>query len=202
MSYEILKIPWTLEEPYSEMSKEGAKEFFEWLNQNVDYRLGQLDLLVKLSGESFILDFSPESLLPLGHLLKRILRIRKKTDAEMKVLVDSVPDWLKETVKSQDIVLSEQSLSIAFDLAIYFSYVLMKADKRIKWKMYTKASKLNINRNQLILTGTTKLECNPIMSVKLICFQIATGKEKPDALINFYNGSMKELLGLSKVEVV
>lgn len=194
MSYEMLKIPWTLEEPYAEMSKEGAKEFFEWLNQNVDYRLGQLDLLVKLSGESFSLDYSPESLLPLGHLLKRVLRIRKKTDAEMKILVERVPEWLKETVKSQDIELTEQSLSIAFDLAIYFSYVLMKADKRIKWKMYTKASKLNINRNQLILTGTTKLECNPIMSVKLICFQIAKGKEKPDALINFYNESMRKLL--------
>ncbi len=195
MSYKILEIPENLEKPYSEMSKAGALAFFEWLNQNAQVRIAELDSLLKSSGENVLLDFSPESLVPLGYWLKKVLMIREKTDEEIRTLVDSVPDWLKETVKTQDKELTEQSLSIAFDLAIYFSQVLIKADDRIKWNMHTKASKLDANRNQLVLTTGNKLDVNPIQSMKVICYQIATGKEKTDALINFYYGSMSNLLG-------
>ncbi len=195
MSYELLEIPWILESPYSEMSKPGALEFFEWLNQNIGYRLGQLTLLIDPSGENITLDFSPESLLPLGYLLKDLLQIRKKTDEEMKTLVECVPKWLEESVKSQDEELTEKSLSIVFDLAIYFSRVLMRTDDRIKWKMHTKASKLDINRNQLILTGITKLNCNPIRSMKLACFQIATNEKEPNRLRELYDVCMTKLIG-------
>lgn len=186
MKYEILQIPWTLESPYSEMTKYGASEFFEWLKQNVDYRLSQLSLLVKLSGENVTLDFSRDSLLNLGYSLTGILKIRKKTEEEMKTLIESVPDWLKESVKDQDEVLNEKSLSIAFDLAIYFSQVLIKADNRIKWKMHTRASKLDADRNQLILTGTSKVRHNPIRSMQIVCFKIAKGEYESTRLYELY----------------
>lgn len=195
MSYKILEIPENLEKPYSEMSKQGAISFFDWLNQNAQSRIIELDSLIKSSGENITLDFSAESLLPLGYWLKRALRIRKKTEEEIKTLVDSVPDWLKETVKTKDKELSEESFSVVFDLAVYFSQVLIKADDRINWEMRTKASKLDADRNQLVLIGETKLVCNPIRSIEIICFGIATGKEKPEILREFFDICKDDLLG-------
>jgi hypothetical protein len=193
MQYQPLKIPPTLETPYSEMRKAGARTFFEWLNHNAEYRIGELQRLAG-SRAGAVLDYSPESLLPLGRFLQAQLAIRSKADADMSAMVERAPDWLKTSVTSQNIELTEMSLSIAFDVAIYFSKVLMAADDRIKWRMFTTRSKLDADRNQLVLVGTSKWQFNPIRSMDVLCFQIATGKEKDDALFKFFHVVMGNLV--------
>jgi|GEM_PF-7102422 len=193
MDYKIFEIPTFLERPYTEMSKEGAIVFFDWLNQIVEERMAELDSLTQ--GElNTTLDFSPKSLLPLGYWLREKLKLRKRTDEEIREMVEGVPGWLKESIASRDEVLDELSLSIVFDMAIYVSQVLMKADERIKWKMHTKASKLDADRNQLILTGTTKWHCNPIRSMEIMCFGIAKQKRKPTEIKEFYEMCINNLI--------
>ena len=186
MPYEIVKIPWTLESPYSEMSKDGAKEFFEWLTQNAEYRVAELGRLIKSSATHISLDCSPESLLPLGYWLRDKLTIRKRTESEMKELVKDVPDWVRASLGKRDTELTPESFSIAFDVAIYFSLVLMRADKRIAWKMHTKAGKLDADRNQLILVGNGKVHHNPIRSVQIVCSKMAKGEYDSTRLHELY----------------
>jgi hypothetical protein len=114
----------------------------------------------------------------------------------METILDNIPDWLKETTKKRDTDLDARSLSISFDLAIYFSQVLMDADNRIKWAMHTKGSKLDADLNQLVLTEPGKMRFNPIRTMKIFCFQVAAGKERPEALLELYDVWMKNLVHL------
>jgi len=123
MSYKIIKIPEILEQPYSEMSAKGAKTFFRWFNEIVPTRLSELNSLLKDSGENITLNYSPTSLLPLGYWLKRVLGIRRKTAGEVILVSEHIPYWLQDSLKPQETELTEKSLSIAFDSAIYFSEV-------------------------------------------------------------------------------
>jgi hypothetical protein len=177
------------------MGKAGAKEFFEWLNQNADFRISQLKSLIKSSEGSFDLDFSSESLEPLGSWLSKVLTTRQRTNAEMQELFKGVPDWVRETLRTRNTELTAKSISIAFDVALYFSRVLMHADARITWVMHTRASKLDADRNQLILIGPSQARHNPIRSIQLVCFQISTGKEKPEALGRLFGTWLTSMVG-------
>lgn len=194
MDYKVLEIPAFLERPYTEMSKEGAIVFFDWLNKIVGERMIQLDSLTRGALKNTTLDFSAESLLPLGFWLRDNLKLRKRTEDEIWEKVERAPSWLKESIESRDEVLDELSLSIVFDMAIYFSQVLIKVDERISWKMHTKASKLDVNRNQLVLTGTTEWLCNPVRSMEIMCFGIAKGKKKTTRLRELHETCINNLI--------
>jgi hypothetical protein len=190
--YEILELPSALGARYFEMSKSEAEEFFAWLQQNYLRRISELLKFVRQSG-GFDLDFTPESLVPMGEWLVSNLRLRKNTAEEMEEYIGRAPSWLVDTLSENDLTLTEVSLSISFDLALYFSRVLMRMSPAISWEIHTKARKLDADLNQLIVNGGTDFHLNPVRSMKVLCFGLATGRKAPTDLVDFLHATFARL---------
>ena len=194
MDYELIKIPWTAGSLYSDMSKDEAMAFFEWIEVNAEYRVSQLQSYINQSRACFHLDHSPRSLLSLGEWLANTLKLQCRSPKDMKDLVNSVPEWIKDSMRDRNVELTPESMSLALDVGIYFSRALMKSDDKIKWKMHVNASELDADHNQLVLTGPTGMQYNPVRAMQQICLKIAKREVKTTRLFELFESWRGNLL--------
>src|SRR6266571_6022325 len=147
-----------LSKPFETMTPREAKLSFVEFLQTKGERLEIL--LATINAESppvaGTLDFTPESLVPLGRWLSNHVHVRKLTIEELRVereqfgqtrVVQKHPA-LKEYFHRlmSDWKLTEETLSLCWDIGIYFGEVFTKRYDTVQWTYFTSPKTVDVNR--------------------------------------------------------
>lgn len=158
-----------------------------WLKENSDKRVGKLQSLInETSTNELRLDFSSKSLILLGEWLYDILETRLISEEEIAEIEERMPEWVKAGMERRTKRLTEKSISISFDTAIYFGLTLLRNHPELKCSVH-KGGKLDIDHNQPVIVGFKYSPFNPYQI-------IATG-----AVLSIQEGDKNRLFELYNI---
>jgi hypothetical protein len=171
MTYRINQPPFTLEFP--NMSKGELQAYASWFHQILPERIAELTTTVKgTSGyEGWEPVQTPESLEPLGRWFEGQVERRKKTAEELAEARGS----LKLPVAVPETELTNRTFSLAMDIGMYLSQVLLKTLPGTRWDQVLK-SKQNVDYGQPVIMGFGKVSLNPVGIMVVKAYSISRGK--------------------------
>ena len=160
-NYKIIQLPTS--KKINDLTEKEAKEFNDWFIKIIPKRINILKNYVKEDNKTIAskLDFSPESLVPLGEWFSTKVSTRKRTKEEIeqeRLILYKFPD-----IEPEGWTYTEETFSLFFDMGMYLGSVFIKKYKSVKWFYVTKPRSY-IDRNWPLLDGF-KLEWNPIGAV-------------------------------------
>lgn len=175
MSYETISPPFTLDFP--NMSKKELKEYFVWFHGIIPRRLEVLLAAVHETDEfsDWKPDLSPESLNRLGEWFASQVQVRSRTAEEMAEMEKGSLHPI--TIPNRE--LTNRTFSVAFDIGIYLSQVLLKSIPSLKWEQPRK-SKNFVDYGQPVLSGGRTF--NPVRMMVTQAYGLADGKRLPEDL--------------------
>lgn len=191
---------------FKNLTKDQAKIRFDWFVAAIPSRLQNLVDSIKTSGHQSTadrLDYSPESLFPLARWLSLHSHIRKKTAAEYQRSLEGISrPFLEDDPKEivTDWTWTSETISLFFDVGIYFARVLQKQFKNVNWTFVTKPSKY-IYVNKPILLGF-KIHMSPsdlVQTSVIKMHQKRAGPEELKRIYDFWVTRMKDYLDEPKL---
>lgn len=183
--YSIFHPPFSI--AFKEMEKKVARNYLEWFLEQIPKRVLILANYVQsFSGyDNWRSDLTPSSLDGLGKWFFENVTIRKRSGTEIENIYSNGPDWFKN-IEIPDYELTDRTLSFSIDIGMYLSQVLMQNIPDLRWKIGPKPMK-SIDYQQPVLTGTGKLNFNPIHITITLAYGIANRTKGPERLRELYD---------------
>jgi hypothetical protein len=185
MEYIFMQPPFEVK-PFKEMTKKDAKKHFDWYVGNIPNRIEMLRNAYEVTdgGRKEDLDLSSESLVKVWNWYINKAEINEKSKEEIESVKNKVPEWIDRNIGSQKISLGW--MSIAMDIAIYFSECFVREFATIKWGIVSKPNSLAYV-NKPVLTGfKTGIELDATNIVKNLTLKVANGEKDSEALLKLY----------------
>ncbi|MGM7703480.1 hypothetical protein ACSVDE_17240 [Pseudalkalibacillus sp. Hm43] len=153
MKYPLMDPPFKVI-PFKEMTKQEAQRHFDWYVGNIQERMDLLKDAYSLtnSNNKDILDYSPQSLIPLWEWYLSQIEPNQKTSEELEREMEKVPEWLKNDVKENIYKPTTGTLILAMDISIYFSEVFTHNFNSIHWGFVSEPKSL-AHVNSPVLLG-------------------------------------------------
>lgn len=189
-NYSLINLPF--HKSGSELTATEAQEYFDWFVSVIPERIGVLNGLVQ-ENEPLIskgLDVTnPDSLIPLGNWLKENVSAVKRTENELQTLKKNVVGPLRHISDQviQDWELSPESLSLAYDVGMYFGEVLIaEQPEKLKWRLRNNAEIDSIDNdyNQPVVQNV--LWVNPVHLVRVLEYGFVDGTRDSSRLHELY----------------
>src|SRR5258707_9408155 len=146
-AYSMIEPPFTLK--FSEMSRKELRDYFKWFQDVIPQRIGVLSNAVKDSPgfEDWRPDYTPTSLNALGNWFATEVHTRPRTQDERNQIARSpfsseMSDW----------ELTTRTISLAMDVAMYLSEVLLRNHPALHWDQEF-GSKRYIDYGKPVLAG-------------------------------------------------
>ncbi len=190
-NYELVQFPF--EGKFSDLSKEDSQRVFEWFLKAIPERLDFLFAVIKNEDKNLYkqLDYSQKSLIYIGEWLSRHVHKRNRTREEIRKEYENLNPKFKGHLEIEDWVLSDETISLCFDVGIYFSKVFQRKFKDVKWSYYTKP-KNDIDVNKPILRGF-KIPLNPFNIVLVFASKVVDKNQGSQYLYNLFEIWRKDL---------
>lgn len=185
MKYEIIQPPFTLK--FRVMSKVEANNYFNWFLDQIPVRINVLEQAVQFTPgyEDWRADYTSESLGKLGKWFYERVETRQRTEGEKVDIYGKAPDWFRN-VEVQDWELTNRSFSLAMDIGMYLSQVLVKNLPDLQWMLVEKP-KNDMDFQQPVLKGTGRLVFNPVSTMVTLAYGFARNNKSPDRLREIYD---------------
>src|SRR6266851_6630039 len=148
MAYQTIQPPFPLR--FREMSKKELKDYFRWFVEVLPERISELTEAVRQSHgfETWQPDYAPASLDTLGNWFAVQAEARNRTQEELEAIKNRL-------VFPMDIPgeeLTNRTFSLAMDVGMYFSQVLLKNHPSLHWEQPTDDKKF-ADYGQPVLVG-------------------------------------------------
>lgn len=161
--YKLIEFP--IKGPFKEMTESEARESFIWFIHIIPERIEILKTFLKETGYNpRKLDFSPKSLDYLGEWLAKHVTTRKLTREETEKIENGLSEHLKPHIEIPKEDLSEETLSLCYDIGMYFGEVFRKHIKGVEWD-FVRKPKNDLFYHQPVLVGG-KIPLNPVWIVQ------------------------------------
>ena len=183
MSYQVINdLP--VDFYFSDKSKGQLKLYAEWFFGNKDYRIQQLENIVKstINFEDWNADYTVNSLKKLGSWLNKNIITEKLTNEEIRLKRQKVPNY----IEIRDFDLTKETYSKLIDVGMYFGEVFIKRNKGLKWEQYFSKIKNDSNQGHIVIKGFGKLQLNPIRIAYITGSAMADKKESDNSLYESY----------------
>ena len=157
MSYTIIQPPFTLK--LREMPKKELHRYYQWFMDALPQRVNELAGAVKQTPgfEAWQPDCTPASLDTLGQWFAGQVETRKRTQEELQ----AIKDRLVFPMDIPNEELTNRTFSLAMDIGMYFSQVLMKNYPSLKWEQPLDDKKF-ADYGQPCLSGFGPVSLNPV----------------------------------------
>lgn len=150
MSYKEMVIPF-MTVPFEEMKKKQAEQYYRWYVETLDERVGRLQKHIMETGNTLVLDRTPESLIGLWEWFEPRIELCQKTDLELEDEAERFSERMRYHVMENSKKLSAETVTIAWDIAAYFGEVVIVNNPQIRWGYLSKPKKLHgVNRPRLL----------------------------------------------------
>ncbi len=183
MIYEGVDPP--LEKDFYSLNKKEAMRYFEWFVSIIPKRIAMLRKACVSDGIGDILDYTPESLVPLWRWYLDDVRFEEQSREEYEARLASVPDYMWHHV-NQTVVARGYRL-IAWDISIYFAECMLRACPKISWGIVFKP-KNYVAVNRPILVGfENDLDLDTHQIVRTQMHRILDNGTDEGKLLHFFN---------------
>jgi hypothetical protein len=178
MAYEILSPPFSLD--YKNMSKPELKAYCQWFMAQMLARFAMLETTVRESPEfrDWAMDFSANSLHSLGHWYTSQIETFQRTPEEIAEIKSKLP--FQFDIDNYDLTI--RTISLAYDLGMYFGQVMVKSHLTLKWDQVLK-DKRDIEYGHPVVAGF-KYDgtMDPVHLMTVLAYSIANGSKGGDRL--------------------
>lgn len=185
--YKTIEPPFTLK--FWDMPKKELRDYFRWFEDIIPERVAELTRVVKSSDgfEHWKPDYTPSSLNALGSWFATQVQTRPRTGQELAEIAVQSPfprsDW----------ELTNRTISLAMDIAIYLSQVLLHNHPRLKWDQQF-GSKKYIDYGQPVLTGfPNDVPMNPVRVVTSLAYGLVKNTTSTKALREIYDSLQQQI---------
>lgn len=166
-TYQIIQPPFTLK--FEEMPKAELKDYFRWFQDILPERIAELTSAVKSSRgfEGWQPDFAPESLDALGEWFATQIETRPRTREEIEEFNAQSP----YPIELSDRQLTNRTFSLAMDIGMYLSQVLLKNHSLLKWDQPLRAKKfVDYGQPVLIPFHEGKVPFDPVRMIVTLAY--------------------------------
>lgn len=182
--YEIIQPPYHLK--FREMSRNQAREYFEWFQRQIPIRINILARYIQSFPQyhDWKSTFTLDSIEDLGAWFIDLASTRKRSQKEINDIYANSPPWFKN-VQIPEYDLSNETISLAIDVGMYLSQVMVKNVENLHWKMVSKPLN-HIDYQQPVLFGKNKIGFNPVHLVLTYAYEIVENPKGPNRLKVIY----------------
>ena len=125
---------------FFELTPKRAKEYFLWFKNEIPNRITMLwEYMKEERPESQPFDYSPESLILLWDWYETKIKQAPKTKKEIEYSVSKYPKWMEENIRKITMKYTEETLSLALDISIYYGETIIKNYPNLYWGAFYKA---------------------------------------------------------------
>jgi hypothetical protein len=186
---------------YDRMDKKQARESFELFIRQIPLRLSELNRVITRSETiDFVLDYSPESLVPLGNWLDQSIMLRPVTSTELLSAQKELPAWLHKEILTT--VKTKESRSLCFDVGIYFGEIFRRKHAMLRWDFVQKPKNDAFLNQPVIISFDNKYCLNPIVVVNNIASKVHEGKSAEESWVKIFNIWNKHFLGAENLSTI
>jgi hypothetical protein len=180
--YAVINPPFSLE--FREMPRKELREFFRWYMDQIPRRIDELTRVVKGSPgfDGWEPDLTPDSLDSLGVWFASHVETRERTPEEMRKIRES----LTFPIKIGNWELTNRTFSLAIDIGMYFSQVLIKAKPSFQWQQPL-GGKRFVYYGWPVLKGETRSVLSPTHMGITVAYSMAEKEDKGDGLRRYFN---------------
>jgi len=168
---------------FSTKSKKELELYGEWFYKNKDKRIYELFKAVSstVGFESWISDFTSNSLKELGTWLKQNVEIEKIPDDDYKKKRAEISDYME--LKDWD--LTNKTRSLLVDIGIYFGEVFIHTYSQLNWEQYFSTRKKDNDQGHMVIKTSNNI-LNPIWITYIIGLGLADNIKDRFCLINSF----------------
>jgi hypothetical protein len=181
MTYRLFQSPFTFK--FRDMSKQMLKDYFQWFMQAIPDRINELSKAIHET-RGFDLwkpDFSPASSEVLGEWFANQIEIRRRTRGEL----DEIRARSSFPIEISDDELTDRSFSIAVDIGMYLSQVLLQNHRSLRWDQPLSNKKF-VDFGQPVLVGFGPVPLNPVRIVVTLAYGLASKQRTAQGLRQLY----------------
>src|SRR5262245_20322717 len=182
MQHKLIEPPFDV--PPGKMTLAQLRQYREWFHQNLPERGDILAHAVRTTPgfELWKGDRSPESLIQLGAWLGGVLETRPLPSEKVEDLQRGLPSWIN--VPRVDF--TPTSLSIIFDVGIYFAMTLLAARPELRWDQVTTGTRRRVEFGECVIVGFPG-PLNPIEVVRVVALKMVDQKCTTKALRDLFD---------------
>ncbi len=181
IAYEPIDPPFTLR--FWEMSKKELKDYDRWFHDVMPERINELANAVKSSPgfEGWKPDYTPTSLNALGGWFATQVDTRPRAQDEIGEMA------AKSVVSKSDWDLTNRTISLAMDIAMYLSQVLLRNHPSLRWDQQF-GSKKYVDYGQPVLAGfPDDIPMNPVRVITSLAYGLAKKTSTAKRLREIYD---------------
>jgi|SRR5271166_559675 len=182
MAYNSVQPPFTLK--LRDMPKKELNRYFLWFMDVIPQRMKELVGAVKQTPgfETWQADYTPTSLDRLGDWFACQVETRSRTQEELQAIKDRLA--FQVDISGQE--LTNGTFSLAMDVGMYFSQVLLKNYPGLRWEQPLNDKKF-ADYGQPVLIGFSNAPLNPVRIAIVLARSIANKKQTGSRLRELYN---------------
>ncbi|MES1226564.1 MAG: hypothetical protein ABUT20_64410 [Bacteroidota bacterium] len=172
--YPLIKPPLFANKDFFEFTKNEAKEYLRWFLSIKDERISILESDVKKIYSEWQANYTKESLKVLYEWFAKQIEYRGATDDEKKEVENQItktPLFVGIIPLPQNMFTTE-TVSICFDIGIYFGETLIKNIPSLKWDQKIDSPKYIYYAQPLLAKFQSKVPVNPRASMEGIARRI------------------------------
>ena len=184
MEYEEVLLPFTV--PVQQLSKAEARQYAVWYREQMPTRIAVLERAVRSTSgyEKWQADKTPESLFMLGKWFREQVETRLKSQEELDRERAEAGERWTDTVGVH--TLTYRTLSIAYDVGMYLSAVMLRALPQLHWKLI-ETSRRDSDYHQPVLIAPGKPETmNPVSLARVAAWGLVDGQRDDKVLYELY----------------
>ena len=142
---------------FFELTPKRAKEYFLWFKNEIPNRITMLwEYMKEERPESQPFDYSPESLIPLWDWYETKIKQAPKTKKEIEYSVSKYPKWMEENIRKITMKYTDETLSLALDISIYYGETIIKNYPNMYWGHFTRPKRELFANKPVILKLNNK----------------------------------------------
>ncbi len=190
MNYEVIITPFPITD-FRSLSRQEINTYFKWYCAQTETAISRLARAVRSTSgfEGWEPDLRRASLIELGRWVEQNIQVRPRSQAEIDAVKASVP----YAVEVREFELVDSTVSLMFDVGIYFAEVLRTQITGLKWTVMTRSLRF-VDYGQPLLAGHGKVQLNPMRVMVTFAYSLGDHTETGAALLEIYDVWAKNLL--------
>jgi len=192
--YKPISVPEFARKDFFDFTKAEAKEYLKWFINIKEERLEILKQNVLLKIPDWQLDYSLDSLKVLYKWFKEQIGYRAITEEEKSLIVNQInkTPLLSNVISVPEFSFTVETVSICFDIGLYFGDVLISADKEIKWHLKLNSRNYIYYAQPLVSKIKSKVPLSPRAAIEGIARRLLDKDVKEITFIELYNINLKK----------
>jgi hypothetical protein len=165
---------------FFELIPKKADEYFLWFQKEIPGRIALLwEYMKKERPETQPFDYSPESLIPLWDWYETKIKQVPKSKKEIDYEVSRYPKWMEENVRKITMKFTDETLSLALDIAIYLGETIIKNYPNLYWGHFSRPKReLFVNKPVILKLKSKRMYFAPTGTVFVCMIKSSKNRDK------------------------